>query len=256
VSSGFNTIRICSGGTCTAPATPYFFIQIPNPNCDEVFPDGGIVPPFADAGIADAAATDAAVADESVVADASDPDGGLPDATSMDAEAGTVADAGIATEAGSSADVSVGAEASVEGGARDAVSDAAAPGCYEFLYNPACTSGACWGGTIFTQSAGGMADPGVCIESGATKITFKAKASRPDARIKFGSIREGMGSTEFFMNITTEWATYEISIPQGEGYNAYSLGATGVWNGFSVIVEPQDHPGGTYIFVKDAVWSK
>jgi len=203
-----------------------------------------------------------------VVADASDLDGRVPDATSMEADAGTAMDAAIATDASAapeggdagasadaSTDISVGSEASIEGGA-GALADAAAPGCYEFLYNPACTTGVCWGGVIFTQSAGGMADPGVCIESGATKITFKAKASRPDARIKFGSIREGMGSTEFFMNITTEWATYEISIPQGEGYNAYSLGATGVWNGFSVIVEPQDHPGGTYIFVKDAVWSK
>jgi hypothetical protein len=101
-----------------------------------------------------------------------------------------------------------------------------------------------------------MSDTGICIELGATKVTFQAKASRPDARIKFGAIREGLLQTEFFLNITTDWATYEVAIPPGEPYNTYSSGAMGVWNGFSVIVEPQDHPGGTYIFVKDAVWMK
>jgi hypothetical protein len=238
VSSAFTTLNICSGGTCSGPAMPYFFSPIPNPNCDEAFPDSGIVPPFGDGGTQDDAATDAGA-----------DDGGVNDAAP---ETGTMDDA--------QAEISIGnegsADTSIEARAVDAPSEAPAPApaCYEFLYNPSCPAGACWGGVIFTQSAGGMADPGVCIEPSATRITFKAKASRPDARIKFGSIREGVGATEFFLFITTEWATYEVTIPPGEPYNTYSAGGTGVWNGFSVIVEPQDHPGGTYIFVKDAVW--
>jgi hypothetical protein len=222
VSSAFTTLRICSAGSCNA-TQPYFFNPIPNPNCDEVFPDGGIVPPFQDAGAGDGG-SDAGAAD-----DAND--------------AGAAADA--------SPDVSAGTDAGSESGAITTLP--AGPPCYEFLYNPDC-GGTCWGGVIFTQSAGGIADPGVCIAPGATRITFWAKASRPNARIKFGSIREGMGTTEFFLFITTEWAPYQVTIPPGEPYNSYSAGGTGVWNGFSVIVEPQDHPGGTYIFVKDAVW--
>lgn len=249
VSSAFTTLRVCSGGTCTNPPMPYFFSPIPNPNCDEVFPDGGIAPPFplpdagsdpdADAG-AGPDAGDAAEVSTSPPADASD--------------TGTTADTSAGT---GGADGSTDARAG-DAPAGDAPSDVptAPPSCYEFAYNPACTTGTCWGGVIFTQSAGGMADPGVCIEPDATKITFQAKASRPNARIKFGSIREGMGATEFFLNITTEWASYEVTIPPGEPYNSYSAGSLGVWNGFSVIVEPQDHPGGTYIFVKDAVWVK
>jgi hypothetical protein len=234
VSSAFTTLRICSAGTCGGAAMPYFFSPIPNPNCDEAFPDGGIVPPFADAGTQDDAATEAE-ADDGAANDSAPETGTIDDAQ---------ADIGIGTEGG--------ADSATEAGAVDAPSPP--PACYEFLYNPDCPTGTCWGGVIFTQSAGGMADPGVCIEPGATRITFKAKASRPDARIKFGSIREGMGLTEFYVFITTEWATYEVTIPPDELYNNYSAGGTGVWNGLSVIVEPQDHPGGTYIFVKDAVW--
>jgi hypothetical protein len=234
VSSAFTTLRICSDGTCNAAVMPYFFDPIARPNCDEVFPDGGIVPPFADSGTDDAGPGDGAAADG---------------ATAIGLYADDASETGTAADA--SADISVGTESGV-----DAASDAAPPPCYEFLYNPACTSGTCWGGAIFTQSPGGILDPGICIEPGATKITFKAKASRPDARIKFGSIREGMGTTEFYLIITTEWAAYEVSIPLDEPYNLYSAGGTGVWNGFSVIVEPGDHPGGTYIFVKDIVWMK
>jgi hypothetical protein len=235
---------------------PYFFKPIAIPNCDEVFPDGGIVPPFADSGADDAAATDAA-SDGGAAADAGDgSDAGAT--TGVEAGAGDASETGTVTDA--SADISVGAEGGTDGAkeaaAGDAASDAASPACYEFLYDPACNTGACWAGVIFTQSAGGLLDPGVCIEPGATKITFKAKASRPNARIKFGSIREGMGTTEFYLNITTDWATYEVTIPAGEPYNSYSAGGEGVWNGFSVILEPQDHPGGTYVFVKDAVWMK
>jgi len=228
VSSAFPTLRICSAGMCGGAAMPYFFNPIPNPNCDEVFPDGGIEPPFAEAGSQDDAATDAEA-----------DDGGVNDAGP-----------GTGTTGDAQADVTTG----TEGGADTSDAASPPPACYEFLYNPNCDTAACWGGVIFTQSAGGMADPGVCIEPGATRITFKAKASRPDARIKFGSIREGMGVTEFYVFITTEWATYEVTIPPDEPYNNYSAGGTGVWNGFSVIVEPADHPGGTYIFVKDAVW--
>jgi hypothetical protein len=243
VFSAFTTLRVCSNGTCTAPQMPYYFAPIANPNCNEVFPDGGIVPPFADGGLVDAPSTDDAPSEASSDAPAAD----------------TPAADGTAVESGSDiADVSTerSADVRMEGGAVEASTDATAPACYEFLYNPDCSNGLCWAGVIFTQSAGGMSDTGICIELGATKITFQAKASRPDARVKFGAIREGLFQTEFFLNITTDWATYEVTIPPGEPYNTYSSGAMGVWNGFSVIVEPQDHAGGTYIFVKDAVWMK
>jgi hypothetical protein len=251
VFSAFTTLRICSNGTCTAPQMPYYFEPIANPNCNEVFPDGGIVPPFGDGGLADATSTDDAPSDASFDAPAAD----------MPAGDGTVVESGsdsadVSTDRIADASAEAGADVRTEGGGVEASTDATAPACYKFLYNPNCPNGLCWGGVIFTQSAGGMSDIGICIELGATKITFQAKASRPDARIKFGAIREGLFQTEFFLNITTDWATYEVTIPPGEPYNTYSSGAMGVWNGFSVIVEPQDHPGGTYIFVRDAVWMK
>jgi hypothetical protein len=28
----------------------------------------------------------------------------------------------------------------------------------------------------------------------------------------------------------------------------------GVWNGFSVVADPGDHAGGTYIFIKNVTW--
>jgi hypothetical protein len=86
-------------------------------------------------------------------------------------------------------------------------------------------------------------------------ITFMAKGSRAGARIKWGSIREGMDSTEHFLTtLTKDWVQYTITIPAGELYNT-SATPGGVWNGFSVVGEPQDHLGGTYIFVKDVTWT-
>ena len=75
VSSAFPTLRICSGGTCTNPPMPYFFSPIPNPDCDRVFPDGGIEPPFADAGSGDAAATDAGESDGAASVEPASSDG-------------------------------------------------------------------------------------------------------------------------------------------------------------------------------------
>jgi hypothetical protein len=251
VFSAFTSLRICSNGTCTAPQMPYYFTPIANPNCNEVFPDGGIVPPFGDGGLVDATSTEDAPSEASSDAPAAD----TPAADSSGAESGSdIADVSSEQRADVSAEAS--ADVRMEGGTVEASTDATAPACYAFLYNPHCPNGLCWGGVIFTQSTGGMSDVGICIELGATKIAFQAKASRPDARIKFGAIREGLFQTEFFLNITTDWVTYEVTIPPGEPYNTYSAGAMGVWNGFSVIVEPQDHPGGTYIFVRDAVWMK
>jgi hypothetical protein len=97
---------------------------------------------------------------------------------------------------------------------------------------------------------------GICIDTGATKIDFMARASRDQARIKFGSIRPGMGTTEFFLNVTTQWAPYEVTIPAGDPYNESASVSGGVWNGFSVVVEPADHTGGTTILVKDMTWKK
>jgi hypothetical protein len=204
-----------------------------NPDCNTVFatPDGGT----------DGAATDAPAATD-------------------DAAADVMADA-------SAADVSVS-----DASATDAVADAAAvdaapagPACYEFHYDPGlCEAGTCWAGVIYQP--GSMVPPpdaavqttsGICIEGGATKIDFMARATRPGARIKFGSTREGMGTTEFYLNVTTQWAPYSITIPAGEPYNDPPGSTTGgVWNAFSVVVEPQDHVGGTTIQVKDMTWKK
>ena len=103
----------------------------------------------------------------------------------------------------------------------------------------------------------GPAIKGVCIEQGATVIEFWARSSRDGARIKFGSIRPGVDTTEYWLNITTAWAKYTIAIPTAESYDTSSTDpAGGVWNGFSVVTEPGDHAGGSYILVKDVVWKK
>ena len=113
----------------------------------------------------------------------------------------------------------------------------------------------CWAGIIVAPNPffGG---PGICIAPGATAIHFKARASRDAARIKFGAIRAGLNETEFFLALSTTWQDYVVSLPAGEDYdNEVSIPQGGVWNGFSVVVEPQDHAGGTDIFVRDVVWS-
>jgi hypothetical protein len=46
-----------------------------------------------------------------------------------------------------------------------------------------------------------------------------------------------------------------VSIPADEPYNRSTLPG-GVWNGFSVVAEPQDHVGGSYFLVKDIRWLK
>jgi hypothetical protein len=253
--TGFQTIDWCGGSTqqpsCTPGTTPLNFTGVPNPDCNQVIPDGGIYP-FAEAG-----AEAGPDADEAGTTEAGSPEAGDEGETGAAADA----DAGTADTAEAAPDVSVtpdgGTEASSEGSTADATSDAPpVPACYEFLYNPACAvnPNGCWGGVIFTQSPQRQAAQGICIQAGATKITFWAKASRPDARIKFGAMNEGIGTTEFWMNITTEWAQYTITSPSSADYNQAATGG-GVWNGFSVIVESQDHVGGTYIWVKDVVWS-
>jgi hypothetical protein len=149
--------------------------------------------------------------------------------------------------------------------------DAGAPlatvtGCSAFKYDPdACvaanggdpvTAGpSCWAGVIFTPTLGGPLGPGVCIDRGAMTIHFKARASKDGARVKFGSIREGLGTTEFFLNLTRDWRSYTIMIPAGEDYDSTDPSG-GVWNGFSVVLEDQDHAGGTYVLVADVIWDR
>jgi hypothetical protein len=127
--------------------------------------------------------------------------------------------------------------------------------CFAIHYAPdpcADPTGPCWAGVLFTPSFFG--GPGVCIEPGAREVRFEARASREGARVKFGSIRAGMGTTEFFLTLSTTWAAYSVSIPDGEPYDAEPGGSIGVWNGFSIVVEPQDHVGGTDILVRKIVW--
>jgi hypothetical protein len=139
--------------------------------------------------------------------------------------------------------------------------------CFAFKYRPDdCNFAAgavdavgiqCWAGVIFTSSPlTGTPGQGICIAPGATAVHFKARASRRGARVKFGSIREGLDTTEFYLSLTTSWADYSVSIPAAEPYdNEPSIPLGGVWNGFSVVVDPQDHIGGTYVFVSDVIWA-
>ena len=138
--------------------------------------------------------------------------------------------------------------------------------CTAFKYDPdACVAAnvdptmlvaQCWAGVIFEATPGGPSAPGICIAPGARAIHFKARASREGARVKFGSIRAALNETEFFIALTTTWADYTVSIPDGEDYdNETAAPFGGVWDGFSVVAEPQDHVGGTYIFVSDIVWA-
>jgi hypothetical protein len=249
---------------------------VPNPNCDvdpttlpalytppvvEPSPDAA-VDAEADGGI-DAtsdAGTDAA-ADTSTLA--LDPDGGdggvdaAADTAPVDAPVDVAADASgdAATDGG---DGGTDAVASTDGGGSDGPK---APACYEFTYVPdPCLAGGgvCWGGVILTPPVNASqqaAGPGICIGDGAMHISFMAKGSRASARIKWGSTRPGEGSTETFLTtLTKDWVQYSIIVPAGELYNT-SANPGGVWNGFSVVAEPQDHMGGTYIFVKDITWT-
>ena len=241
---------------------------VANPNCDQtVFPpltppsDGGI---DGDAGgVADGETEAGADAASDVGADAgvetttleldanagdAAPDGGVSDAASVDAQADGVVDTGI-----DAVEVS------------DSGSDAkfVVPACYEFTYdadacvaaNGGVAAGAltpCWSGVIF-EAPNGQPGPGICVASGAMHVSFEARASKDGAIIKFGSIGEGLNTTEFYTTLTTSWATYTTAIPANNDYNG-SASAGGVWNGFSVVAEPQSHIGGTYIFVRNIQW--
>jgi hypothetical protein len=132
------------------------------------------------------------------------------------------------------------------------------PSCFEFLYNPNCTTMPCWAGAIFAQSPYGGTDPGICVEPGAREVVFSARASRPNARIKVGMVGAlaiTMAATEMYVNVGTEWDVYRIPMPAGLDYDQFSSAQNGVWNFFSVILEPEFHPGGTYVFLKDITWN-
>ncbi|HEY2730055.1 MAG TPA: hypothetical protein VGK52_08935 [Polyangia bacterium] len=227
---------------------------VANPNCDQmIFPPLPPPPQPSDAG-AEGDAGDAAAEAGADAATKANLDAGAEAPT---AEAG--GDAGDAGDDGGAGDA-VGVD-----GAGDAGSDAqpAVPACYEFTYAPdACVTanggvaasaiGTCWSGVIF-QVPAGQPGPGICIASGAMHVSFEARASREGAIIKFGSIGEGLNTTEFYTPITTNWSTYTTAIPATADYNS-SASAGGVWNGFSVVAEPQAHVGGTYIFVRNIRW--
>jgi hypothetical protein len=171
------------------------------------------------------------------------------------------------------------------------VTYASTPACYEILYDPSCINGSqgvCWAGAIFTNSeataaaaANGntsAAAVGVCLASGANQITFWARSSNPAAVVKFGSSRPGActvnpitdgdggppnrateqsscpRATEFFLHLSSEWRQYTVSMADDEPYNNEPAAGGGVWNSFSIVVEPAPFAGGGYILVKDVVW--
>lgn len=221
--------------------------------------DGTTAEAGTDAG-ADGGTTDAAAdgSDDTLTLQLTDPDagdGGVADAAA-DAPADAPVDAPVdapATDApasdGASTDVAVN-DGGADGGAP-------LPACYEFSYDPDGCTGACWAGVVFelTDVQGPSVDTkGVCIQTGAMSIEFWARSSKNGARVKFGSIGEGMGVTEFYLNITTTWTRYTIAIPADNSYNTSSGDMQGVWNAFSVVVEQPDYTGGGYVEVKDIHW--
>ncbi len=199
----------------------------------------------------------------------------------------SVGDASVVSDAGDGGDASLFAPALGDGGVQT-VTYATPPPCYEFLFDPSCNNtgpnGLCWAGAIFTNSAA-TADAaasgspstsavGVCLQPAATMVTFWARASLNGAVVKFGSTKAAQctapkpapndpvaqqtsckGDTEFFLQLTDQWTQYVVSLPAGEAYNDEANTGGGVWNGFSVVIEPEDVLGGTYIFVKDIQWT-
>jgi hypothetical protein len=199
-------------------------------------------------------------------------DAGVDDAATDAAASDASADAPVAD---ASADAAVDApadapasDAAADGGGGDAVASndagggdggAALPACYEFAYNPALCTGTCWAGVVFQIDDMQPAHPnGVCIAPGANTVEWYARASKANARVKFGFIGEGVGTTEQFFNVPTTWMKFSMPIDGTNQsiYNTSSDNMNGVWNAFSVVVEPQDHAGGTYIEVKDIRWMK
>jgi hypothetical protein len=212
--------------------------------------DGGTTDASVDGGDDTLALTDLDAGDAGVDAGAADTPVDVPvDAPALDGSGIDVA-----------ADVPV--DAAVDVALNDGGADAGPPlpACYEFSYDPDGCVNNCWAGVVFqvTDVQGPSADTqGVCIAPGAMNVEFWARSSKNGARVKFGSIGEGTNSTEFYLNITNTWARYTVSIPgtyQQGNYNTTSGNMQGVWNAFSVVVEPQDYVGGAYIEVKDIHW--
>jgi hypothetical protein len=239
------------------------WLTLPTPDCNMAFSDSG--PPAPPAGFISAPAAEAGADDGSLseaAVEASPDDGAVGEASADDGAAEAAAEAGSAGDAADAgADVSPVKDA--------APGDGGVPACWGFYYNPDdCatfvndggqlgTGGGtpalweCWAGVIFQPpaAAADAAAPGICIADGATTIEFWARASRDQARVKFGSTTSGEGTYETWLNITTSWTKYSIQVMPG--YRSATAGSYGVTNGFSVVVEPADHVGGTYIYVKD-----
>jgi hypothetical protein len=190
--------------------------------------------------------------------------------TATDPTAVCATDAGAGDDAGASDDAGTPDAAALPDANPDGVGRLPSAGpvdvtsCVAFRYDPdacvamnggvpACAGAPCWSGVIFAPSPFG--GPGVCIARGATKVAFAARASREGARVKFGAIRPGLFQTEFFLSLSTTWRRYLVSIPAEDYDNEATAPQGGVWNGFSVVAEPQDHMGGTTILVSDVVWS-
>jgi hypothetical protein len=256
----------------TSPANDRW-VRITTPDCTGALPTG-VPDEFlklhpVDGGAGDAAPDAGADATMDAMAEASD-DGAAADAGDDGAaeagDDGAVAEAGTddaqtdATDAGSSVDASMDV---VDAGGGDA---STVPACWSFYYNPdpcIAAAGTCWAGVIFesvnlTETAA-RAAPGVCIAEGATKLTFEARAVNVAGggtlRVKFGAGWPGEGSTEQWLTVTSSWASYNIPIVDGYRCLSSQNAAGGVFNGFSAVVEPQDHAGGMYLQVRNMVWS-
>lgn len=156
-------------------------------------------------------------------------------------------DLGSITDASVSGGGSSGADAGVDAGAEAE--------CYGFDYNFNGPADASWGGVIFrVPNVTDAAGTGVCIEEGATKVTFWARATAT-AALKIGAIRgPAVGATEHYIALSEDWEMYEFTIPAAEAYNE-TAGGGGTWNGFSVVAEAMNgHQNGVRVFVRDMMW--
>jgi hypothetical protein len=59
--------------------------------------------------------------------------------------------------------------------------------------------------------------------------------------------------TEQWIEINSTWTKY--SIPVVSDYRSNSSTQYGVFNGFSAVVEPQDHVGGMHLQVRNMIWT-
>jgi hypothetical protein len=68
-------------------------------------------------------------------------------------------------------------------------------------------------------------------------------------------VRPGVQATEQWVTITSSWVKYSVPIVADYRCNSSTSTAGGVFNGFSAVAVPANHPGGMYLQVRNMVWT-